>query len=46
MLYIWIDSMRRANLPNPPSLTIAKAKNIASRLSIPEYCIQLINLEP
>ena len=36
MLYIWIDSMRRANLPVPPSLAIAKAKSIASSLSIPE----------
>ncbi len=36
MLYIWIDNMRRANLPVPPSLAIAKAKSIASSLSIPE----------
>jgi len=36
MLYIWIDSMRRANLPVPPSLAIAKAKSIASSLLIPE----------
>jgi transposase len=36
MLYIWIDSMRRANLPVPPSLAIAKAKSIALSLSIPE----------
>ncbi len=36
MLYIWIDSMRRANLPVPPSLAIAKAKSIASSLSILE----------
>jgi hypothetical protein len=36
MLYIWIDSMRRANLPVLPSLAIAKAKNIASSLSISE----------
>jgi hypothetical protein len=28
--------MHRANLPVPPSLTIAKAKSIASSLSIPE----------
>ncbi len=34
MLYIWIDSMRRAKLPVPPSLAIAKAKSIASTLSI------------
>jgi hypothetical protein len=34
MLYIWIDSMCRARLPVPPSLAIAKAKNIASTLSI------------
>jgi hypothetical protein len=36
MLYIWIDNMRRANLPVPPSLTIAKAKSIALSLLIPE----------
>jgi len=36
MLYIWIDSMRHANLPVPPSLAIAKAKSIASSLSIPK----------
>jgi hypothetical protein len=35
MLYIWIDSMRRAKLLVPSSLAIAKAKNIASNLSIP-----------
>jgi hypothetical protein len=34
MLYIWINNMRRAKLPVPPSLAIAKAKNIASSLSI------------
>jgi hypothetical protein len=36
MFYIWIDNMRRAKLPILPSFTIAKAKNIASSLSIPE----------
>jgi hypothetical protein len=36
MLYIWINSMHRANLPIPPSLAIAKVKSIASSLSIPE----------
>jgi hypothetical protein len=36
MLYIWIDNMRRANLPIPLSLAIAKAKSIASSLSILE----------
>ena len=36
MLYIWIDSMRRANLHVPPFLAIAKAKSIASSLLIPE----------
>jgi hypothetical protein len=36
MLYIWIDSMRRANLPVPPSFAIAKAKSIALSLSIPK----------
>jgi len=34
MLYIWIDSMHRARLPVSPSLAIAKAKNIASTLTI------------
>jgi len=34
MLYIWIDSMRRAKLHVPPSLAIAKVKSIASTLSI------------
>jgi hypothetical protein len=37
MLYIWIDSMRRAKLPVPPSLAIAKAKSITSSLSILEF---------
>jgi hypothetical protein len=36
MLYIWIDSMRRAKLFVPSSLAIAKAKSIASSLSILE----------
>jgi hypothetical protein len=36
MLYIWIDSMRRANLPVPPSLAITNAKSITSSLSIPK----------
>jgi len=36
MLYIWIDNMCRAKLPVSPSFTIAKAKSIASSLSIPE----------
>jgi hypothetical protein len=36
MFYIWIDNMRCANLPVPPSLAIAKAKSIASSLSILE----------
>jgi hypothetical protein len=36
MLYIWIDSMHRAKLPVWPSFAIAKAKNIASSLSILE----------
>jgi hypothetical protein len=36
MFYIWIDSIHRANLPVSPSLAIAKAKSIASSLSIPE----------
>jgi hypothetical protein len=34
MFYIWIDNMRHANLPISPSLAIAKAKSIASNLSI------------
>ncbi len=36
MLYIWIDNMCYANLLVPPSLAIAKAKNIASSLLISE----------
>jgi hypothetical protein len=36
MLYIWIDSMHSAKLPVMSSLTIAKARNIASNLSILE----------
>jgi hypothetical protein len=36
MLYIWIDSMRCANLLVPPSFAIAKAKSITLSLSIPE----------
>ncbi len=36
MFYIWIDSMRCAKLLVLPSLTIAKAKSIASSLSISE----------
>jgi hypothetical protein len=36
MIYIWIDNMRRAKLPVPPSLTIAKAKSIASSLCNPK----------
>ncbi len=36
MLYIRIDIMRRANLFVPPSLATAKAKSIASSLSVPE----------
>ena len=31
-LYLWIDSMRRANLPVPPSLAILNAKKIAEQL--------------
>jgi len=36
MLYNWIDNMCLANLPISPSLAIAKAKSIASSLSIPK----------
>ncbi len=36
MFYIWINSMHYAKLLVPPSLTIAKVKNIAPNLSIPE----------
>ncbi|CAK8690147.1 unnamed protein product [Clavelina lepadiformis] len=36
ILYLWIDSMRRASLPVPPSLVFAKAKQIAQQLSISE----------
>ena len=35
-LYLWIDSMRRASLPVPPSLAILKAKKIAEELLIPQ----------
>ena len=35
-LYLWIDSMRRASLPVPPTLAILKAKKIAEQLSIPQ----------
>ena len=33
-LYFWIDSMRCASLPVPPTLAILKAKKIAEQLSI------------
>ena len=33
-LYLWIDSMRRANLPVLPSLAILKARKIAEELLI------------
>ncbi len=36
MFYIWIDSMHRAKLHVPSSFAIAKAKSIASNLSILE----------
>ncbi len=36
ILYIWIDNRCCAKLPVPPSLAIAKAKSIASILSIPK----------
>ena len=42
MLYVWLDSMRRVSLPVPPSLAIAKAKIIASNLSIPESDLKLL----
>ena len=35
-LFTWIDAMWRANLTVAPSLAIAKAKQIAAALSIPE----------
>jgi hypothetical protein len=35
-LYLWIENMRRAKLEVPPSLAIAKAKVIATRLHISE----------
>ena len=35
-LYLWIDGMRQANLPVPPSLAIAKAKLIESSLAVLE----------
>jgi hypothetical protein len=37
MLYIRIHRMRCAKLPVSPSLAIAKAKSIASNLSIPKF---------
>ncbi len=37
MFYIWINNMRCAKLLVPPSLAMAKAKNIASNLSILEF---------
>ena len=33
-LYLWIDGVRRENLPIPPSLVILKAKKIAEELLI------------
>ena len=36
ILYVWIDGMRNAKLPVPPSLIIVRAKRIARQLSIPE----------
>ena len=33
-LYLWIDSMRRVNLPVPPSFAILKARKIAEELLI------------
>ncbi len=35
-LFTWIDAMQWANLTVAPSLTIAKAKQIAAALSIPK----------
>ena len=35
-LFAWIENMRCASLPVPPSLAIAKAKNIVSMMLIPE----------
>ncbi len=50
MLYIWIDSMHCAKLLVSPSLAIAKAKNIASSLSISKsttiYCAFLRRAKP
>jgi hypothetical protein len=37
IFYIWINNMHHAKLHVPPSLAIAKAKNIAPSLSIPEF---------
>jgi hypothetical protein len=36
MLYIWIDNMRYAKLPVPPSFAITKVKIIVSSLFIPK----------
>ena len=36
MLYAWIDRMRRASLPVPPSLAITKAKKIVEQLGLSE----------
>jgi hypothetical protein len=33
VLYQWIDAMRCAKLPIPPSLAIAKAQKIASSMN-------------
>ncbi|CAK8676851.1 unnamed protein product [Clavelina lepadiformis] len=41
ILYLWIYSMRRASLPVPPSLVIAKAKQIAQQLLISEDDFQV-----
>jgi hypothetical protein len=36
-LYEWLDSMRRAKLTVPPSLTVAKAREIADLIRYDDF---------
>jgi hypothetical protein len=36
-LFIWIDAMHHASLPVPPSLTLLKARTIATELAISDF---------
>jgi len=36
-LFIWIDAIHRASLPVPPSLTLLKARSIATELVISDF---------